>query len=155
MLLFQFALLGSIGVLGLFQPGQSTGVIALLALLVAFFSASQDVVLDAYRREILPDAELGLGNAIHVQAYRISSLVPGSLALPSRSADRPSTSRRLTSLPRVAPRISPRLFTARTISGSGLFQRDIGCSPTAAPHPTDDNGCALVNTSASGMNFGS
>ena len=48
---------------------------------VAFFSASQDIVLDAYRREILPDVELGLGNAIHVNAYRISSLVPGALAL--------------------------------------------------------------------------
>jgi PAT family beta-lactamase induction signal transducer AmpG len=38
-------------------------------------------VLDAYRREILPDPELGLGNSIHVQAYRVSSLVPGALAL--------------------------------------------------------------------------
>jgi PAT family beta-lactamase induction signal transducer AmpG len=37
--------------------------------------------VDAYRREILPDEELGLGNAIHVQAYRISGLVPGALAL--------------------------------------------------------------------------
>jgi PAT family beta-lactamase induction signal transducer AmpG len=48
---------------------------------VAFFSASQDVAVDAFRREILPDEELGLGSAIHVQAYRISSLVPGSLSL--------------------------------------------------------------------------
>jgi PAT family beta-lactamase induction signal transducer AmpG len=55
--------------------------IAYLAAAVAFFSASQDIVLDAYRREILPDAELGLGNAVHVNAYRISSLVPGALAL--------------------------------------------------------------------------
>jgi PAT family beta-lactamase induction signal transducer AmpG len=38
-------------------------------------------VLDAYRREILPEVELGLGNAIHVNAYRISSLIPGALAL--------------------------------------------------------------------------
>jgi MFS transporter, PAT family, beta-lactamase induction signal transducer AmpG len=48
---------------------------------VAFFSASQDVVLDAYRRELLPDTELGLGNAIHVNAYKIASLIPGSLSL--------------------------------------------------------------------------
>src|SRR5438132_7357481 len=48
---------------------------------VAFFAATQDTVLDAYRRELLPDAELGLGNSIHVQAYRVSSLVPGALAL--------------------------------------------------------------------------
>jgi MFS transporter, PAT family, beta-lactamase induction signal transducer AmpG len=81
MLVCQLALLLSIGVLGMFQPAQSTWLIAWLAVVVAFFSASQDVALDAYRREILPDEELGLGNAIHVQAYRISSLVPGSLAL--------------------------------------------------------------------------
>lgn len=80
MLLSQLALLVSIGVLGMYQPEQSIGVIAWIAVAVAFFSASQDVVLDAYRREILPDEELGLGNAIHVQAYRISSLIPGALA---------------------------------------------------------------------------
>jgi PAT family beta-lactamase induction signal transducer AmpG len=77
----QVALLVSIGTLGMFEPAQSIEVIAWLAVAVAFFSASQDVVLDAYRREILPDVELGLGSAIHVQAYRIASLVPGSLAL--------------------------------------------------------------------------
>jgi PAT family beta-lactamase induction signal transducer AmpG len=81
MLITQVALLLSIGVLGMFDPAQSTWLIACLAIAVAFFSASQDVVLDAYRREILADDELGMGNAIHVQAYRISSLVPGSLAL--------------------------------------------------------------------------
>tara|TARA_R110002124_G_scaffold76782_1_gene205766 strand:+ start:7536 stop:8792 length:1257 start_codon:yes stop_codon:yes gene_type:complete len=81
MLITQVALLVSIGVFGMFQPAQSTWVIAWLAVAVAFFSASQDVVLDAYRREILPDAELGMGNAIHVQAYRVSSLIPGSLSL--------------------------------------------------------------------------
>src|SRR6266704_2283208 len=55
--------------------------IAYLAAAVALFAATQDIVLDAYRRELLPDPELGLGNAIHVQAYRISSLVPGALSL--------------------------------------------------------------------------
>ena len=81
MLIFQLALLVSIGALGMLQPSQATWVIAWLAAAVAFFSASQDIALDAYRREILPDVELGLGNSIHVQAYRISSLVPGSLSL--------------------------------------------------------------------------
>ena len=37
--------------------------------------------MDAYRRELLPDIELGIGNVIHVQAYRLAGLVPGSLAL--------------------------------------------------------------------------
>ena len=77
----QIALFFSIGMLGAFQPLESTWLIAWLAVAVAFFSASQDVVLDGYRREILPDEELGLGNSIHVNAYRISSLIPGSLAL--------------------------------------------------------------------------
>jgi PAT family beta-lactamase induction signal transducer AmpG len=81
MIICQLALLLSIGMLGMYQPAQSTWVIAWLAVAVAFFSASQDVSLDAYRRELLPDPELGLGNAIHVQTYRISSLVPGSLSL--------------------------------------------------------------------------
>jgi PAT family beta-lactamase induction signal transducer AmpG len=81
MLICQLALFFSIGALGYFDPAKSTGLIAAIAVAVAFFSASQDVVLDAYRRQILPDEELGLGSAIHVQAYRISSLVPGSLAL--------------------------------------------------------------------------
>jgi MFS transporter, PAT family, beta-lactamase induction signal transducer AmpG len=81
MLLMQVALLVSIAALGYLQPAQSIGVIAWLAFAVALFSASQDIVLDAYRRELLPDIELGLGNAIHVQAYRLAGLVPGSLAL--------------------------------------------------------------------------
>lgn len=45
------------------------------ALLVAFFSASQDIVVDAYRRESLTDAELGLGSALYVNGYRVGMLV--------------------------------------------------------------------------------
>lgn len=81
MILLQVLLIFSIGALGQFDPLQSTWTIAWLAFAVALFSASQDIALDAYRREILPDAELGLGNSVHVQAYRLSGLVPGSLSL--------------------------------------------------------------------------
>ncbi len=81
MLVTQVALLLLIAALGMLQPQQSLGLVAVVAVAVAFFSASQDVVLDAYRRELLPDEELGLGNSVHVTAYRISSLIPGSLAL--------------------------------------------------------------------------
>lgn len=77
----QLALLASIISLGMFQPQQDITTVALLATMVALFSASQDIVIDAYRREILSDEELGLGNSIHVNAYRIAGLVPGSLAL--------------------------------------------------------------------------
>ena len=81
MLVTQLALLVSISTFGFFSPQLDIWTIAYLAAAVAFFAASQDIVLDAYRRELLPDAELGLGNAIHVNAYRVSSLVPGALAL--------------------------------------------------------------------------
>lgn len=81
MLLMQLALLLSIAALGWLDPRASLQPVVWLCLAVAFFSASQDIVLDAYRRELLPDHELGLGNSIHVQAYRIAGLVPGALAL--------------------------------------------------------------------------
>ena len=81
MFVAQLALLVSIGAMGFIKPDLSIWTVAYLASAVAFFSASQDIVLDAYRRELLPDLELGLGNAIHVQTYRLSGLVPGSLAL--------------------------------------------------------------------------
>jgi len=81
MLVTQLALVISIAALGFLKPTLSIWVVAYIAIVVAFFSASQDIVLDAYRRELLPDQELGLGNAIHVQAYRLAGLVPGSLAL--------------------------------------------------------------------------
>ena len=67
--------------LALFHPRLDIWTIAYFAGIVAFFSASQDIVLDAYRRELLPDIELGLGNAVHVNAYKIAGLIPGSLSL--------------------------------------------------------------------------
>jgi PAT family beta-lactamase induction signal transducer AmpG len=81
MLLTQVALLVVIASLGGFSPQNDLGVIVLLATLLAFLSATQDIVLDAYRRELLLDNELGLGNAVHVNAYRIAGLIPGSLSL--------------------------------------------------------------------------
>jgi MFS transporter, PAT family, beta-lactamase induction signal transducer AmpG len=77
----QMLLLLSVAAFGLFNPKTDLLTIAALAALVAFFSASQDIVLDAYRREILSDAEQGLGTAIHVNAYKLAGLIPGSLAL--------------------------------------------------------------------------
>jgi len=81
MLLTQLFLLVSIATLGFIRPDLNLWLVAYLSAAVAFFSASQDIVLDAYRRELLPDVELGLGNSIHVQAYRLSGLVPGALGL--------------------------------------------------------------------------
>lgn len=81
MLVTQLILLAAIPLFGMLDPKQDIWRIVALSTTVAFFSASQDIVLDAFRREILPDPELGLGTSIHVNAYRISSLVPGALAL--------------------------------------------------------------------------
>lgn len=81
MLLTQLGLLAVIASLGGFAPQSDLHAIALVATLLAFLSATQDIVLDAYRRELLSDVELGLGNAVYVNAYRIAGLVPGSLSL--------------------------------------------------------------------------
>ena len=81
MLSTQVLLLVTIGTLGFLDPLTQLWPIAWLCLGIAFLSATQDIVLDAYRRQILPDQELGLGNSIHVNAYRVGGLIPGSLSL--------------------------------------------------------------------------
>ena len=75
------ALLGAIAWLGYLSPQRNLGLVVVLTVALAFLSASLDVVLDAFRRNLLPDIEQELGNAIHVNAYKIASLVPGSLSL--------------------------------------------------------------------------
>jgi MFS transporter, PAT family, beta-lactamase induction signal transducer AmpG len=81
MLITQCALILAIGFMGLLSPVMELRAIAGLAVITALLSASQDIVLDAYRREILRDVELGLGTAVHVNAYKVAGLIPGSLAL--------------------------------------------------------------------------
>ncbi|HET8710034.1 MAG TPA: MFS transporter [Spongiibacteraceae bacterium] len=55
--------------------------VTVLAFATVLCSATQDIALDAYRRELLLEEELGLGNSIHVTTYRVSQLIPGSLSL--------------------------------------------------------------------------
>jgi PAT family beta-lactamase induction signal transducer AmpG len=80
-LITQVVLLVTIGMLGTFNPSESLFPILVMVFIISFFSASQDIVIDAYRRELLDDDELGTGTSIHINAYRLSALVPGSLAL--------------------------------------------------------------------------
>lgn len=80
-LITQLALLVAIGMLGQFDPVTSMQGIVAMVFIVALFSASQDIVLDAYRRELLDDDELGTGTSFWINAYRVSVLVPGSLGL--------------------------------------------------------------------------
>ena len=77
----QLALLAAVAWLGTLTPGGQLGLVVGLTALIAFLSATLDIVLDAYRRELLPEIELGIGNAIHVNAYKLAGLVPGSLSL--------------------------------------------------------------------------
>tara|TARA_B100000029_G_scaffold510244_2_gene601276 strand:- start:3268 stop:4470 length:1203 start_codon:yes stop_codon:yes gene_type:complete len=64
---------------GAFDPSQNLVAVIWLVFLTSLFSATQDIVLDAYRREMLTDDELGTGNSIFINAYRVSSLIPGSI----------------------------------------------------------------------------
>jgi PAT family beta-lactamase induction signal transducer AmpG len=82
MLATQIPLILFIGSLGFWEVASQLTVITALVFGVVAFSATQDVALDAYRREILEtEGELALGNSIHVQAYRLAGLVPGSLGM--------------------------------------------------------------------------
>lgn len=75
LLVAQIALMLAIAVMGLSNPRISPLIMIIAALLVTFFSASQDIVVDAYRREDLADEELGLGSALYVLGYRIGMLL--------------------------------------------------------------------------------
>ncbi len=77
LLIAQLALIAAIAGLGLTDPQRSFGLMALAACLVAFFSATQDIVIDAYRREDLPDNELGLGSSLYIYGYRLGMLLAG------------------------------------------------------------------------------
>ncbi|PIP79892.1 MAG: AmpG family muropeptide MFS transporter [Gammaproteobacteria bacterium CG22_combo_CG10-13_8_21_14_all_40_8] len=77
----QILLTLSISAFALLDAKVDIYLIAGLSFIVAFYSATQDIVIEAYRRELLEADELGMGNSLAVNGYRISSLVPGSLAL--------------------------------------------------------------------------
>jgi PAT family beta-lactamase induction signal transducer AmpG len=68
-------LIFSIAGLGSTDPGNNPWMVAFAAFLVTFFSASQDIVVDAYRREDLTDEELGLGSSLYVNGYRVGMLL--------------------------------------------------------------------------------
>ena len=77
----QVGLLVSICILGFLSPQTHLQIIMGMTFVIALLSATQDIALDAYRRELLDESELGLGSSVHVQAWRISGLIPGALAL--------------------------------------------------------------------------
>jgi MFS transporter, PAT family, beta-lactamase induction signal transducer AmpG len=81
MLLTQIGVLVCVGALGAFSPRSDLQSVIAITIALALLGATLDIALDAYRRELLKEEELGLGNAVHVNAYKIAGLVPGSLSL--------------------------------------------------------------------------
>lgn len=81
LIITQIALTVAIAAMSLQRPTQSLQLLAFNALLIAFFSASQDIAFDAYRTDVLGKLEMGAGAAVAVLGYRIALLVTGSLAL--------------------------------------------------------------------------
>ncbi|MGD8969764.1 MAG: AmpG family muropeptide MFS transporter [Desulfobacterales bacterium] len=75
LMVIQLALMSAIVALALTDPARNPWMVAGTALLVTFFSASQDIVVDAYRREDLADEELGLGSSLYINGYRLGMLL--------------------------------------------------------------------------------
>lgn len=80
-LLTQLLLMAGIAAMGFLSPAHAPWALAALAVLVAFSSASQDIVVDAYRTDLLKERERGVGAAVSVLGYRVAMLVSGALAL--------------------------------------------------------------------------
>jgi PAT family beta-lactamase induction signal transducer AmpG len=81
LVLTQLALAGALVDMADTSPTMSTRAFALLALLVAFVAASQDVVIDAYRTDLLAARERGLGSSLSVLGYRLAMVLSGGIAL--------------------------------------------------------------------------
>lgn len=81
LILLQVFLLSMLLVLVFISPKSHAGIVSVVGLLIAFFSASQDVVVDGYRVDILKPVERGLGASVQLVGYRLGMLISGSLAI--------------------------------------------------------------------------
>jgi MFS transporter, PAT family, beta-lactamase induction signal transducer AmpG len=79
-LITQVLLLLAIAAMSLHDPRTGLKMLAINAIAIAFFSASQDISLDAYRTDVLRDREMGAGAAVFVMGYRIAMITTGALA---------------------------------------------------------------------------
>lgn len=77
----QLSLMGAIAFMGSLNPVSQPWLLAATAALVSFLSASQDIVVDAYRADVLREEELGAGAAVSVLGYRLGMLSSGAMAL--------------------------------------------------------------------------
>lgn len=81
LVLTQLGLAGALWWMAATSPTDATRLFALLAVLVALVSASQDIVIDAYRTDLLPANERGLGSSLNVLGYRLAMILSGGVAL--------------------------------------------------------------------------
>jgi PAT family beta-lactamase induction signal transducer AmpG len=81
MITTQLLLAAAIAAMAFSDPARNIQGMAILSVLVAFFSSSQDIVVDAYRTEMLPSEEYGAGSGVYTMGYRLAMLVSGALAL--------------------------------------------------------------------------
>ncbi len=80
-LIMQLAISLTLAALALTDPKSQLWIFAMLALMLAAFSATQDIAIDAWRTDTLSPPERGFGAALFVMAYRIGMLAAGSFAL--------------------------------------------------------------------------
>ena len=78
--IMQIALLVSVGAMGLHDPTNALRLLSINAFLIAFFSATQDVAIDAYRTDVLDEREMGAGASVFVLGYRVALLTSGAFA---------------------------------------------------------------------------
>jgi MFS transporter, PAT family, beta-lactamase induction signal transducer AmpG len=81
MMVAQLALIAAIAAMAFSRPAASPASTAAIAMLIAFFSASQDIVVDAYRTDVAEKEEVGPAAALYITGYRVALLVSGALAL--------------------------------------------------------------------------
>jgi MFS transporter, PAT family, beta-lactamase induction signal transducer AmpG len=81
MMVMQLGLVASIGAMGTVDPGSALGMLALLAAVATFCSATQDIAIDAYKVELLHTNERASGSATYTMGYRLATIIAGGLAL--------------------------------------------------------------------------
>lgn len=77
----QVGLAAALFLISQMSPTANTEAFALMAAVIAFISASQDIVIDAYRTDILPSTQRGLGSSLSVFGYRLAMIVSSGIAL--------------------------------------------------------------------------
>jgi PAT family beta-lactamase induction signal transducer AmpG len=80
LVLSQLSIAGALVLLSTISPQQNTQLFSLVAVLIAFLSASQDVVIDAYRTDVLAPVERGIGSSLNVFGYRLAMIISGGVA---------------------------------------------------------------------------